>query len=324
MPRAISEHRAERPAPAAKPPDVGGPGRNAVGAQGRSRFGGWYFHAFALPSIVLVAVFFVAPFLLNSWFAFTQWTGFSDRITWNGLDNFRLLDDLDLLSQAVRVTVIYAVVVMIVQNTVSLSLAVALQKTNAVNSAFRSVFFLPVLISPLAAGYVWSALLDPAGPINAFLSAVLPGEVDYAWLGHDTSALIAVASIDAWKWSGLITLVYIAGLNSIPESLIEAAAIDGAGRWRRFWAIKFPLLAPAVTFNVVVTLVGAFSAFDIVFSTTHGGPGNATTLLNVAMYQQYGQSFFGTASALSLVVTIIVLATAVPLITWLRRREVSM
>jgi multiple sugar transport system permease protein/raffinose/stachyose/melibiose transport system permease protein len=107
--------------------------------------------------------FFVAPFLLNSWCALTQWTGFSDRITWNGLENFRLLDELDLLSHAIRVTLIYAAVVMIVQNTVSLALAVALQKTNAVNSAFRSVFFIPVLISPLAAGYVWSALLSPDG-----------------------------------------------------------------------------------------------------------------------------------------------------------------
>jgi raffinose/stachyose/melibiose transport system permease protein len=314
MPKSISDHRDAGSIPASKPPDLASSGRDAVGSRGRKRFGGRHLHAFAVPSVALVAVFFVAPFMLNGWFAFTQWTGFSARITFNGLDNFRLLDQLDLLSHAIRVTIIYAVVVLIVQNTVSLTLALALQKTNAVNSAFRSVFFVPVLISPL----------DPSGPINAFLGAVLPGDVDYAWLGHDLSALITVAAIDAWKWSGLITLVYIAGLNSIPESLIDAAAIDGAGRWRRFWAIKFPLLAPAFTFNVVVTLVGAFSAFDIVFSTTHGGPGNATTLLNVAMYQQYGQSFFGSASALSLVVTVIAVATAVPLITWLRRREVSM
>nr|WSY49965.1 extracellular solute-binding protein [Streptomyces sp. NBC_00886] len=93
---------------------------------------------------------------------------------------------------------------------------------------------------------------------------------------------------------------------------------------RRFWSVKLPLLAPAVTFNVVVSLVGAFSALDVVFSTTAGGPGDATTLLNVAVYTQYGQSFFGTASALSFVVTLMVIVTAVPLMSWLRRREVPM
>jgi multiple sugar transport system permease protein/raffinose/stachyose/melibiose transport system permease protein len=156
------------------------------------------------------------------------------------------------------------------------------------------------------------------------LSAVLPGDFHYAWLGHDTTALLAVASIDAWKLSGLITLVYIAGLNRIPEQLLQAATLDGAGAIRRFWSVKLPLLAPAVTFNVVVSLVGAFSALDVVFSTTAGGPGDATTLLNVAVYTQYGQGFFGTASALSFVVTLMVIVTAVPLMSWLRRREVPM
>jgi multiple sugar transport system permease protein/raffinose/stachyose/melibiose transport system permease protein len=230
----------------------------------------------------------------------------------------------DILKHAITVTAIYAITAMAVQNTIGLALATALQRTNRVNSLFRSPFFIPVLISPLAAGYIWAAVLKAHGPLNAFVSAVLPGDFHYAWLGHDTTALLAVASIDAWKLSGLITLVYIAGLNRIPEQLLQAATLDGAGAIRRFWSVKLPLLAPAVTFNVVVSLVGAFSALDVVFSTTAGGPGDATTLLNVAVYTQYGQGFFGTASALSFVVTLMVIVTAVPLMSWLRRREVPM
>ncbi|MBP2328973.1 multiple sugar transport system permease protein/raffinose/stachyose/melibiose transport system permease protein [Kibdelosporangium banguiense] len=282
-----------------------------------------HHYLFAAPSIVLVAIFFLAPFVLSAGLAFTRWTGFSNVITFNGLDNFRILDELGVLWHAIGVTIAYAVIAMLVQNAVSLTLALAMQRSNMINSFFRSIFFIPVLISPLAAGYVWSALLAPKGPINGFLDFLLPGGFDFAWLGHDLSALVVVASIDAWKWSGLITLVYIAGLNAIPASLVEAAMIDGAGRWRRFWQIKWPLLAPAVTFNVVVTLVGAFSAFDIIVATTSGGPGNATSVLNITMYQQFGQSYFGTASALGFVVTVMVVLTAVPLVTWLRRREVA-
>jgi len=279
---------------------------------------------FIVPSLVLIATFFIAPFVFNTAFAFVNWTSFSDRLSWAGLDNFRYIWDLGVLGQAIKVTAIYAVVVMIVQNTVSLTLATMLQRTSAANSVFRTIFFVPVLISPLAAGYIWSAILQPNGPLNTIISALVPGTFHYAWLGHSTSALICVAAVEAWKWSGLITLVYIAGLNSVPRTVIEAATVDGADMWTRFWRIKVPLLAPAFTFNVVVTFVGALSAFDIVMSTTSGGPGDATTVLNVALYQQYSQGFFGNASALSLVVTVLVVVTAIPLVTWLRRREVTL
>jgi raffinose/stachyose/melibiose transport system permease protein len=179
-----------------------------------------------------------------------------------------------------------------------------------------------VLIAPVSAGYIWGAILAPSGPLNAAIGLIEPG-FSYAWLGHSGSALVSVAFIDAWKWSGLITLVYIAGLNAIPASLMEAATLDGANAWARFWKIRFPLLAPAFTFTVVVTLLGALSAFDIVMATTRGGPGTATTVLNVAMFTQYGSGFFGSASSLSLVVTALVLLIGVPLIAYLRRREVE-
>lgn len=277
---------------------------------------------FVIPAVALTGLFFLLPFVLSIRFAFTQWTGFSDVISWNGLDNFRSLADQGILWNSIKVTLIYAAIAMVIQNVFSLGMALLLQRTNRVNSFFRSVFFLPVLLSPVAAGYIWGAILSPTGPLNDAIGVAF-GNFDYAWLGHPFAALASVAFIDAWKWSGLVTLVYIAGLNSIPDSLVEAAMIDGASTWQRFWRIKFRLLAPAFTFSVVVTFIGAISAFDIVQATTQGGPGNATTVLNVAMFLQYGGGFFGTASSLSLVVTILVIALGIPLIAFLRRREVE-
>ncbi|KUN58570.1 ABC transporter permease [Streptomyces griseorubiginosus] len=275
-----------------------------------------------MPAVALTWLFFLIPFVLNIRFAFTQWTGFSDVISWNGLKNFRGLIDQGILWKSIEVTLVYAGIAMVIQNVFSLGMAVLLQRTNRINSFFRSVFFLPVLLSPLAAGYIWSAILSPTGPLNNAIGLVF-GNFDYAWLGHPFAALASVAFIDAWKWSGLVTLVYIAGLNAIPDSLSEAAVIDGANAWQRFWRIKFRLLAPAFTFSVVVTFIGALGAFDIVQATTQGGPGNATTVLNIAMFSQYAGGFFGTASSLSLVVTILVIALGVPLIAFLRRREVE-
>lgn len=277
---------------------------------------------FALPAIVLVAFFFATPFLANGVLSFTRWTGFSNTIKFNGLDNFASLWSLGILGHATLLTIAFAGTTMLAQNLLGLTLAKALQRSNGINTVFRSIFFIPVLISPLAAGYIWSAVLAAHGPINTVVAAFIPG-FEYAWLGEPATAIFMVALIDAWKWSGLVTLVYIAGLNSIDPALLEAATIDGAGAWRRFRSVEVPLLAPSFTFNIVLTLVGSFSALDVIFATTKGGPGDATSVLNVAVYAQYGQGLFGTSTALGFMIALLVIATAVPLIFLLRRREVQ-
>jgi multiple sugar transport system permease protein/raffinose/stachyose/melibiose transport system permease protein len=289
----------------------------------RSPREGGHWKWFALPAVILVAVFFALPFVLNAGFAFSDWSGYSDEIGFNGIDNFRALIDQEIFWPAVRTTLLYAALVLVFEMAVSLPLALALAETSRVNAFFRSLFFLPVLISPLAAGYIWKGMLAPNGPINGMLSFLLPGTVDTAWLGDPTTALPAVALIEAWKWSGLITLVYIAGLKAIPRELLEAATIDGANAWKRFWKIKLRMLAPALTFNVAVTLAVALMAYDVIAPTTAGGPGDTTTTLNVAMRAQWGQSFFGPASALGLTVAVLIVITAVPLVMWLRKKEVN-
>ncbi|MFZ2105006.1 MAG: sugar ABC transporter permease [Roseiarcus sp.] len=128
--------------------------------------------------------------------------------------------------------------------------------------------------------------------------------------------------MDAWKWIGLTTLVYIAGINSVPRELHEAARMDGASAWQTFWRVTFPLLAPAFTFNVAVTLIGAFSAYDVIQATTGGGPGSSTRSINVLLRIQWGMGNFGTGSALGLIVTVMVVVVAIPLVAYLRRREV--
>ncbi|HEY0119394.1 MAG TPA: sugar ABC transporter permease [Cellulomonas sp.] len=276
---------------------------------------------FALPAILLVACFFVVPFVANAILSFTRWTGFSSKIRFNGLQNFRQMLELGILGHAILVTIGFAITTMLVQNVVGLAFAKSLQQSSRLNSVFRTIFFIPVLMSPLAAGYIWSAVLDPHGPVNAFLSLFVPGDVTFSWLGSTSTALWTVGFVDGWKWSGLVTLVYIAGLNSIPRSVLEASVLDGASAWRRFRSVEIPLLAPSFTFNIVVTLVGSFSALDVIFATTKGGPGDATSVLNVAVYRQYGQGLFGTSSSLSFMIAILVIVTSVPLIRYLRKRE---
>jgi raffinose/stachyose/melibiose transport system permease protein len=278
---------------------------------------------YALPAVLLVAAMFVVPLLLNFYFSFTNWTSYSSVAKPNGFANFAFLISQGYLQKGITVTLLYAVIAMAGQNVAALLLALALKDTNRLNGFFRALFFVPVLISSIAGGYIWRAIFAAHGPLNGLIGLVIPG-FSFEWLGNDWTALPLVALTDAWKWSGLTTLVYIAGLNAVPKELLEAARIDGATRWQSFWRVTFPLLGPAVTFNIAVTLVSALSAYDLIVSMTGGGPGNDTNSLYYVMRLQFGQGFFGTGSALGTIVTLLVVVIAVPLVTWLRRREVQL
>ena len=310
----MSLHTPSRPAAAARP----GP----PGSRPRSRSAAWRRRlgtsGLLLPALAVIAIFYVVPNLLDFALAFTNWSTYSEVIKFTGLTNFRDLLQEGALTNDLRVTVEYALVVMVAQNVAGLVLALALERTSRVNGFFRSVFFLPVLISPLAAGYVFKAILAVNGPLNGLLG------VQVAWLGSPTWTIVVVALVNAWKFMGINMLVYIAGLNAIPGELVEAARVEGASWWQVARRVKLPLLAPAVTFNVVATLIGAFNTFDIVFAMTQGGPGISTQVLNSFIQQQYAQGYYGYSISMGLLLLGLVCVVAFPALFALRRREVNL
>jgi raffinose/stachyose/melibiose transport system permease protein len=145
--------------------------------------------------------------------------------------------------------------------------------------------------------------------------------VDVPWLGSTTWTLLLLTVIHSWKWMGLAMLVYLAGLKSIPADVTEAAALDGAGAWRAFWSVRFPMLAPALTFNVTLALIGSMNTFDIVQATTTGGPADSTQVFDIYMFRIFGEGLYAQASAMSLVLFAVVVVIAIPVILGLRRRE---
>jgi multiple sugar transport system permease protein/raffinose/stachyose/melibiose transport system permease protein len=170
-------------------------------------------------------------------------------------------------------------------------------------------------MSALAVGYVFQALLKPTGAVNQLFG------IGYPWLADTTWTIVVVALIHSWKWMGLSMLIYLAGLKTVPEDLVEAARIDGASRWRTFWRIRTPLLAPAVTFNVATALLGSMNGFDVVQATTGGGPARTTEILNIFIYRTFGQGLFAQATTMSLVLFLLVVLLAFPVIYVLRKRE---
>ncbi len=276
---------------------------------------------FLAPAFAILLVFFFLPTLFNFVYAFTDWSGFKSAINPTGFDNFTQLTSDGTLLRAVRITLVYAVLVAVFQNLFGFALAVLLERDNRLNRVARVFFLVPVLMSALAVGYLFQALLKPQGSLNGLVEVVLGRPFDYAWLGDTTWTIVVVAVIHAWKWMGLSMLIYLAGLKTIPEDLLEAARIDGASRVKAFWAIRFPLLAPAVTFNVATALLGSMNGFDIVAATTGGGPARTTEILNIFIYRTFGQGLFAQATAMSLVLFLLVALLAFPVIRMLRRRE---
>ncbi|MEQ4723688.1 sugar ABC transporter permease [Nonomuraea sp. B19D2] len=270
---------------------------------------------FMAPAFAILLVFFFLPTLFNFVYAFTDWSGFKSTIRPVGLENFTDLASNGTLFRSLRVTVVYAVLVAVFQNAFGFGLAVLLERDTLVNRVARVFFLIPVLMSALAVGYIFQALLKPTGGLNRLLG------IDYAWLGDTTWTIVVVALIHAWKWMGLSMLIYLAGLKTIPEDIVEAAHIDGASRWRTFWTVRFPLLAPAITFNVATALLGSMNGFDVAQATTGGGPARTTEILNIFIYRTFGQGLFAQATTMSLVLFLLVALMAFPVIYVLRKRE---
>lgn len=276
---------------------------------------------FLLPAFAILLVFFFLPTLFNFIYAFTDWSGFKSAINPVGFDNFTELASNGTLFRALRITLVYAALVAIFQNVFGFVLAVLLERDNWLNRVARIFFLIPVLMSALAVGYIFQALLKPTGGLNELIGALTGGTFDYAWLGDTTWTIVVVALIHSWKWMGLSMLIYLAGLKTIPEDVIEAARIDGASRWRTFWKIRSPLLAPAVTFNVATALLGSMNGFDVVQATTGGGPARTTEILNIFIFRTFGQGLFAQATTMSLVLFLLVAIMAFPVIYFLRKRE---
>lgn len=282
---------------------------------------------FLLPAITIVGLFYVVPNVLSFAYSLTDWSSFRSTIEFVGLRNFQdLLEDRQLL-RALDTTLRFAIFVMIIENVVALSLALALESNTRFNTVLRSVFFLPVLVSTLAAGYIFSGILQPDGVLNNALTALLwpfTGPVNAQWLGSTDTAIYIVGLVHAWKWGGIHMLVYIAGLKAIPREFVESARVEGASAAQIIRHVKLPLLGPAFTFNITLTLIGALAAFDVIMAMTKGGPARATEVFNIAVWRNFGTGAFAYATSLGLVLFLIIVAVAIPLILYLRKREVEL
>ncbi len=275
---------------------------------------------FLVPSLVVFIVLFIIPMILSLFFSLTVWN--FDGFTFCGLDNFKMFLTEPSLRIGIKNTLIYAILTAGLKVLVAFFIAVFLTSSIRTKNLQRSIIFFPNLVSTIAVGITFTALMHPSkGVINSFLSLFGFGGID--WLGNVKFALFSVIAVDVWKGLGIATVIYMAGIQSIDRTYYEAASVDGATPWQRLKNITIPLSRPAMNSVIILSFIGGLRSFDLIWSMTGGGPGFATDVVASVIYKQYAAGFYGLSTAGNVIMFLLIAALVFPLQRYLLSKEVE-
>ena len=282
----------------------------------RKRDAGIYY-AMGLPAAVLFALFYFVPFILNLRYSLTRWDRISEPESVGASNFIKLLTDDDLFYKVLGNNLKFTFTVVIFQTLFSLIFALFLVKNTRGNIALRTLFFFPTILSSVSVGMIWLFMYDPNfGAVNLFFSTIGLESFALNWLGSEGSALNAIAFTQVWFHTGQMMVIYIAGLQQIPQELYEAAEMDGATRWQQFKNVTWPMSIPTTIVVMAYTTIQSFRAFDLIFAMTQGGPNNSSNIFAVLIYQTvFSELRIGYAAAQSVFFVLVLV-----FVTLLQRR----
>ena len=281
------------------------------------------FCGFTLPALLAILLSVEIPFLMSVISSFTKWNGLDRVQTFIGLENYKelFLDDSDMWKSmwfTLRLTLCSVVVI----NLVALFLAVLLDSDIKGKNTLRAAFYVPNIISLIIIGYIWRFIFS-AG-FESFFQKTGWSIFMSSWLGDTNLVFFSVLLVSVWNALGFYLVVYIAGLQSVPQDLIEASMIDGASRPLRFFRITLPMIMPSITVCVFYSLSNGLKAFDVILSLTNGGPGNATTTVALDIYRTaFVINRFGYGTAKSVILFLMILVLSVLQVRSFKQREVE-
>jgi len=280
------------------------------------------YFSLVLPCFLLFTVGLILPMMLGVFYSLTSWDGYTKDLPFVGLKNYiRGFTDRQTL-EAWWFTIRFALWNTVVQNILALFFAVMLDRSMKAKTFYRTVLFLPCLIAPIVAGFIWQHMfIDVLPAFNKLFGT----RIDFGLFGKATTVLTGLLIVNNWQFVGYWMLIYLAALQSIPQELYEAAFVDGASSATQFVRITLPMLAPAFTICIVGITIGSLRVYDLLVSATFGGPGRASTSI---IYHIYNTALdarqYGYGSALSILLVVFLLIIAVIQLGVLRRREVQL
>jgi multiple sugar transport system permease protein len=284
----------------------------------------WTVPVFAGPAIILYAGLVFLPLVLAVSYSLTDKNLLYPHTHYVGLSNYRGLISDQVFRDSVKTTAIMTLLIVVIPNALGLGIALLLRGEGRLYAVLRTIFFVPQVLSAVVVSFIWQSMLTDNGILNSILASVGLGGLSQGWLDTPNHAVGSVVAVVSWQFLGFCAVIYLAALKSIPDELMEAAQVDGCRGFRKFRRITWPLVAPAVTINTVLLLIIGFKLFDYVKVITNGGPGGGTnTIANNIYTVGFTQNAFGEASAMAVVLFLIVASISTAAVILLRRREVA-
>lgn len=276
----------------------------------------WYI----LPALTVFTVLFIVPMIISVFFSMTVWSFTDFRFV--GLQNYKMFFEDSQLLQGLGNTLIYAFSTSMSKVVLALLISIFLTSNIRLRGALRSVVFFPHLVSNVAIGITFCALMHPTkGVFNAVLTSF--GLKASKFVYSPNTSLVSVIVTDVWKGLSVSTVIYIAGLQAIDRTYYEAAEIDGASRLQTFWNITLPLVRPAMNTVIILSLIGGLKSFDLIKTMTDGGPGNSSTVLALTVYRQFANGYYGMSTTGNIIMLVMISLISYPLQKFLLSREVS-
>lgn len=274
-----------------------------------------------LPALIIFVTFFIVPLIYTAKYSFYNWTNFSQEITFSGLENYKSIFEDDILVRSIKNTLIFAIVTVTVQSMISLPVSVFLNSKLRGRNIYRAIFFAPAVLSTLVVGYLWKYLMSSSdyGFINQILTGLGFEKVNF--LGDAKIALFAIITISVWQWFGWSMVIYLGSLQSISGDLYEAASVDGANGFQKFWHITIPGLAPAIKINFVTSTISGLKIFDLILSTTNGGPAHQTETILSLMFSKFSEGNYGYAAAFGMVFLVVSMLVAAVMLGLFKKWE---
>lgn len=280
--------------------------------------------SFVLPAFVLYVIFLVIPMLQGSYYSFTNWDGLNKTYGFVGIQNFveAIRDDIHFRS-AILFTAKYVVFAVILQNILALLLALLIESQRKAKGFFRTVFFMPNMLSIIISTFMWVFVFSKVLPALSNYAALK--FLDVSWLGNPNLSFWSIMLVSVWGGVGTLMLIYMSAIQGIPQHLKEAAIIDGAKPYHMLRYITLPLIAHALTICIFLTLNSSFKVYDLVYALTGGGPGRATQVITMNILEEayQGNYRYGYASAKAIILFLIILIITLVQVTMMKKREVE-
>lgn len=280
--------------------------------------------AFAAPALVFYAIFLLVPTIGGIYYSFTDWNGLYRNYNFVGFANYiEAFTDDSRFIYSLFYTLKYVLAIVILQNVIGLSLALLVESRMRTKPLFRTLFFLPNMFSVYISTLMWTFIFSTVFPQLAEKTVL--HILDQPWLGSSSMAFVSILLVSVWQGAGYLMVIYIAALQGVPRDLQEAATIDGATTFRKFLHITLPMIMPAITICVFLTLNGSFKIFEVVYALTGGGPGYSTEVIAFNIYQEgFARDLrYGYATAKAMILFLIILVITVTQVSVLKKREVE-